>query len=519
MAARRRRRTGRLRTLLGIGLLLCLPLLHGGGGSGGGGARRKRRRKRPPPPPSPAAAAPSNSEAAEGEGVQVMITGADGSERDLDDDLRLACNLADLERVSELLEWRREIEAVEGFGRHPRDADGNSPLHDAARRGLVEVAELLLDEGEYDVDIANGMGDRPLHMSAASGHLGMTKVLVEHGAQVDALTSWGMTALWWSASEGSGQQHVQVAQFLLKKGADVNAMTTMNQTALVEAARQGNAGMAQLLLDAGAESDATDGLGETALHKAAAAGHVDVIRAVLSAGANANATNLAGETLLDVARRAQQASVVKFLTGGSVHSGSGPGTDATVIASAAAAADTREIPVGCPHGTRNPSVPCGNLDPRAYIAELQHGPGAVYSSMRQHPELFDAQASEAGWPLEWFSPGVRAALQVEDRGARTAALASLLEPESDDVYSFDLFDPGFAAMFVEEIENYQASGLPVRRVNSMNRYGIIVNEIGMHHMIRCVRAGQQLASSWPAAGSLACWRILRVSDEATHSYV
>lgn len=324
-----------------------------------------------------------------------MITGADGSERDLDDDLRLACNLADLERVSELLEWRREIEAVEGFGRHPRDADGNSPLHDAARRGLVEVAELLLDEGEYDVDIANGMGDRPLHMSAASGHLGMTKVLVEHGAQVDALTSWGMTALWWSASEGSGQQHVQVAQFLLKKGADVNAMTTMNQTALVEAARQGNAGMAQLLLDAGAESDATDGLGETALHKAAAAGHVDVIRAVLSAGANANATNLAGETLLDVARRAQQASVVKFLTGGSVHSGSGPGTDATVIASAAAAADTREIPVGCPHGTRNPSVPCGNLDPRAYIAELQHGPGAVCCASTRSFSM-PKQARQAG---------------------------------------------------------------------------------------------------------------------------
>ena len=85
-----------------------------------------------------------------------------------------------------------QIAEAEGADQHPRDKYGNAPLHDVARRGLVEVAEVLIEEGGHNVNLQNGMADRALHMSAASGQLAMTELLVEHGAEIDPETSWGM---------------------------------------------------------------------------------------------------------------------------------------------------------------------------------------------------------------------------------------------------------------------------------------------------------------------------------------
>ena len=201
----------RLGAVLFLVLLLCLLVLvlPGASGRSGSALSKKRRKNKSPPsslPPRERDRERQRDTERErerapeqyGENIQVMITDADGNEKNLDDDLRLACNAGDIDRVSELLEVRREIEAAEGLSRHPRDEYGNSPLHDAARRGLTEVAELLLESG-YDVNLSNQMGDQPLHMSAASGHIGVTEALIEHGAQISGLTSWGMSPLWWCA--------------------------------------------------------------------------------------------------------------------------------------------------------------------------------------------------------------------------------------------------------------------------------------------------------------------------------
>ncbi|KAL7572500.1 hypothetical protein ACA910_000326 [Epithemia clementina (nom. ined.)] len=62
-----------------------------------------------------------------------------------------------------------------------------------------------------------------------------------------------------------------------------------------------------------------------------------------------------------------------------------------------------------------------------------------------------------------------------------------LQTETTDVYSFNCFDSSFIQMFNEEIENFyqmaEKENIPIRRPNSMNNYGVIVNEIGMRPMI------------------------------------
>ena len=51
------------------------------------------------------------------------------------------------------------------------------------------------------------------------------------------------------------------------------------------------------------------------------------------------------------------------------------------------------------------------------------------------------------------------------------------------IFAFDLFDPAMATMFLAEIDAFYQSKLPAQRPNSMNAYGVIVNDIGLEPFI------------------------------------
>jgi len=106
------------------------------------------------------------------------------------------------------------------------------------------------------------------------------------------------------------------------------------------------------------------------------------------------------------------------------------------------------------------------------MASLRHGSKAdeAYVSLRKTPELFRSFVRE-----EWLAPEVMALVEAAKRGEKHPAL----KEESEGIYSFDLFTREFCETFLAEVDNYVSTGLPVRRPNSMNNYGLIVNEIGM----------------------------------------
>ena len=85
--------------------------------------------------------------------------------------------------------------------------------------------------------------------------------------------------------------------------------------------------------------------------------------------------------------------------------------------------------------------------------------------------------------------------------------------ESAGVYSFELFTEAFCRTFLHEVDNYDASGLPVRRPNSMNMYGLIVNEIGMRDAITELQ--QEIL--WPVARLL--WPLQSTQFDAHHSFI
>ena len=105
---------------------------------------------------------------------------------------------------------------------------------------------------------------------------------------------------------------------------------------------------------------------------------------------------------------------------------------------------------------------------------------AAYKPLRKHPNLFNAKL---GWH-RWVHPPLLEAISDFQATGNATALRGLLQEEIPGaVYSFQLVSDEFAKMFLEELDGYYASGLPIDRPNSMNNYGIIVNNIGMRLVI------------------------------------
>ena len=89
----------------------------------------------------------------------------------------------------------------------------------------------------------------------AGGDFGKTRVLVDHGADVNARSDELRTALMIAARRPDGEATVKL---LLASGANPNPNTkpASESSPLIEAATAGEAGVMQLLLDHGADAKA-----------------------------------------------------------------------------------------------------------------------------------------------------------------------------------------------------------------------------------------------------------------------
>ena len=84
--------------------------------------------------------------------------------------------------------------------------------------GNIEAVKQHLAAGtDVNAKASNGT---PLHLAATFGHKEIAELLIDKGADVNAMGGLlGWTPLHWAASEG----RKEVAELLIAKGADVNA--------------------------------------------------------------------------------------------------------------------------------------------------------------------------------------------------------------------------------------------------------------------------------------------------------
>lgn len=113
-----------------------------------------------------------------------------------------------------------------------RSGDGFTPLHLAAFFYQPGVAGLLIDAGADVNAVADNPGRvQPLHSAAASHAVEVVRLLLEHGADVNARQHGGWTALQSAAKHGN----MDMLEILLQHGADPNQAADDGQTAITMA--------------------------------------------------------------------------------------------------------------------------------------------------------------------------------------------------------------------------------------------------------------------------------------------
>jgi uncharacterized protein len=179
-----------------------------------------------------------------------------------------------------------------------RDDDGvSAALHARYRDNHDAVAQLLATSPELDAFDAAGLGraDRlaellvrepglatafatdgftALHLAAFFGQTESARLLLGHGAGTNVVSQNALKVMpLHSAAAGS---HLGVARLLVAAGADVNATQPHGYVPLHAAAQNGNAELTELLIAAGADTGARTDDGQTPADLASAAGHAEL---------------------------------------------------------------------------------------------------------------------------------------------------------------------------------------------------------------------------------------------------
>jgi ankyrin repeat protein len=123
--------------------------------------------------------------------------------------IRNALKSDDFEKAHDLL--KKGLPSIEEM--NARDSVGWRILHEAALKGKLQLAEMLI-KGGADVNGKTKNGATPLHHAAYNGHLEMAKFLISKGAIVDETNDDGETPLEWAIRMG----HEEVASYLRSLG-------------------------------------------------------------------------------------------------------------------------------------------------------------------------------------------------------------------------------------------------------------------------------------------------------------
>lgn len=197
----------------------------------------------------------------------------------------------------------------------------------------ARIVSMLLKAGA-DPNKPGEYGRTPLQVAALGGHLAVAQVLLDHGADINAGSSWriGGTALHYAAEDTEGsssrfmtkEQQAKMIALLLKAGSDVHAVNGHGALALHRASRQNSTKDAfRQLLDAGGLTtvDHRDSQGRTPLHEAVEGGALEIVREILKYKnfVGINAQDSEGQTPLHLAAKKGYEDIVCELLSGRVN--------------------------------------------------------------------------------------------------------------------------------------------------------------------------------------------------------
>jgi ankyrin repeat protein len=156
-------------------------------------------------------------------------------------------------------------------------------LIQAIRAEDEAAARRLLSQDPSLVNVADDRQCTPLHFAVQGNRADLVEMVLEVGADPNALDSDGDSPLTWAVLAGLEEMWT----LLLNHGVEVDLPNLYGRTPLHQVAREtGNEGAARALLEHGANPDAQDRFGATGLNLAAWRGFRGVVDALLDHGAD-----------------------------------------------------------------------------------------------------------------------------------------------------------------------------------------------------------------------------------------
>jgi uncharacterized protein len=217
--------------------------------------------------------------------------------------LHYAAYSEDADLVERLLKAGAKPNVVNDFG--------STPMSEAAQVGNAAIIKLLLKAGA-DVNSRNREGQTALMAVARTGRVDAAQLLLDAGADINATEQWGgQSALMWAAS----QKQPAMVKLLVEHGANVNARGVTREwdrritaeprpkdlhrggfTPLLYAAREGCVDCARHLVSGGADINLTDPDRTTPLVIALMNMRFDTAAYLISAGADLDKWDLYGRS-------------------------------------------------------------------------------------------------------------------------------------------------------------------------------------------------------------------------------
>ena len=174
-----------------------------------------------------------------------------------------------------------------------RDLDGAVPLSKAIERGQESVVRFLLKHMSQE-DLQNS-DNAFLHAAVRVKNPAIVVLLLDGGIDIEILDKRGRTAFSYTSSDCDKS----IYEAFLEKGTNVNARVRDGATLLHEMAAVGNLAVMQYLLDRNADAHELTNEGDTVFHYAVAhGGNKDVFQFLVDNGADIEARNKLGETPL-----------------------------------------------------------------------------------------------------------------------------------------------------------------------------------------------------------------------------
>jgi ankyrin repeat protein len=186
-------------------------------------------------------------------------------------------------------------------------------LFEAAATGDVAAVVRSLKAG-VKPDVRDEAKRTPLLVATHNNRIGVARVLIETGADVNAKDNIGDTPYLYAGAEG----RIEILKMTLGAGANLRDTNRYGGTALIPAAHHGHPEAVKILLEAGVAPDHVNNLGWTALLEAIVLGdggeiHTEIVRRLVDGGADVNIADRDGVTPLAHARQRGYAAMVEIL--------------------------------------------------------------------------------------------------------------------------------------------------------------------------------------------------------------